>query len=317
MKKFLKSRKFIDFMYINLGILSLSFSFSFFLASNGLVTGGIGGMAINFSNILERIFNVTIVGTNYQSIVESSFILIMNILLLVVAFFAVGKDFCLKTAFCSVMYPIYNLMFSWIYNAIDFGSIFSIYNAAGNPDTGMILMTIVVSSLISGLGIGTAIKHGASTGGVDIIEKIMLVKCRVPFSTTLFVVDGTTVLIAAFLAGEFHPIIYGILYIWICGKMVDSVVFSGFNIYSVSIITGKPDEVKDIIYKSLNRGVTEVNAQGGYTGKDLKLILCVMSNTELSKMRGLIQDVDPQAFLFVNRAAEVNGLGFSKSKYDQ
>ena len=314
MKKFLKSHKFKDFLYINIGIIALSFSFTFFLSPNGLVTGGIGGMAINFTRIVELIFKTQIVDTPIQPVVESIFILLVNVILLIIGLFTVGKDFCIKTAYCSVTYPIYNLLFSGLYKLINFEKIFNIYDKLGNPDTGLILMVIVVSSLISGIGIGTAIKHGASTGGVDIIEKIMLVKCKVPFSATLFVVDGITVLIAAILAGEFYPIIYGILYIWICGKMVDSVVFSGFNIYSVSIITSRPEAIKEIIIKNLNRGLTEVDAQGGYTGKNLKLILCVMSNTELSKMRGLIQDADPQAFLYVNRAAEVNGLGFSKSR---
>ena len=92
---------------------------------------------------------------------------------------------------------------------------------------------------------------------------------------------------------------------------MDSIIFSGFNSRCVNIVTEKPEEVKEQIFKVLNRGVTIVHAIGGYTGINKPVIVCVMSNNEFYKMKEIIRTIDPKAFIYVTKASEVHGEGFS------
>ncbi len=309
MKKQLKK-----FLWINLGVMGLALSFSFFLSANGLVTGGIGGLAINILEIIERVSGNTF-GYDHYNLYNSLIILGINVILLILAYFLIGKSFFFKTLYCSVAYPIFTFIFGKVYELIKFDELLpvaeDIYSIHG---VGSVLIVILFSSLLSGVSIGLAIKHGASTGGVDIIEQINLKYFHIPYSITLFAVDGVIVLIAAILAGSFYPILYGIIYIFLSGSLIDSVVFGGFKSYNVSIITNNIDIIKPVILINIRRGLTVIDAIGGYTNENRKMIICVMTSAEVNKMRGIIKELDEEAFMFVTRTSEVNGIGFTKER---
>ena len=183
-----------------------------------------------------------------------------------------------------------------------------------NGNIGGMLIIVLFSALLSGVSIGLALKYGASTGGIDIIEKIMLKYFNVPYSVTLFVCDGITIVIASFLAVNLLPIFYGAIYMYLMGRLIDSVVFGGFRSYSVTIITSKCEEVKNFILMNVNRGLTIVDAEGGYTGKDLKMIICIMTSNEVSNIRGNIKLLDENAFMYITQTSEVSGIGFTKDR---
>ena len=92
---------------------------------------------------------------------------------------------------------------------------------------------------------------------------------------------------------------------------MDSIIFSGFNVRATYIITNKPEEIKEQIFNVLSRGVTIVHATGGYTGINKPIIVCVMSNNEFYKMKEIIKSIDSKAFIYVTKASEVHGEGFS------
>lgn len=302
------NKKIKNFIFINIGVMGLALSFSFFLSPYELVTGGIGGIAINVINILAK-FGVVITESN-QIFVESGIMMGVNIILLILAFFLIGKDFFLKTLYCAIAYPIYSFLFGELANLIKFKELLSI----DGSDIGGMLIIVLFSALLSGVSIGIAIKYGASTGGIDIIEKIMLKYFNVPYSVTLFVCDGITIVIASILFSNLLPICYGAIYVWLMGKLIDSVVFGGFRSYSVSIITAKPDIIKKFILEHVNRGLTIVEAVGGYTGNDLKMIICVMTSSEVSFIRGNIKLLDENAFMYISQTSEVSGMGFTKER---
>ncbi len=302
------NKKLKNFIFINIGVMGLALSFSFFLSPFGLVTGGIGGIAINVINILGK-FNIEI-NSSYHTIIESVIMMVINIVLLILALLLIGKEFFFKTLYCSIAYPIYTFLFGELATLVQFTELLPI----NSSDIGGMLIIVLFSALLSGVSIGIAIKYGASTGGIDIIEKIMLKYFNIPYSVTLFVCDGITIVAASILSTNLLPICYGAIYMWLMGKLIDSVVFGGFRSYSVSIITSKPDIIKTFILENVNRGLTIVEAEGGYTGKDLKMIICVMTSSEVSLVRGNIKNLDDNAFMYISQTSEVSGIGFTKER---
>ena len=261
------NKKLKNFIFINIGVMGLALSFSFFLSPFGLVTGGIGGIAINVINILER-FGIEINDT-YHTFIESGIMMVVNVVLLVLALVLIGKDFFFKTLYCAVAYPIYTFLFGELATLVKFTELLPVES----NNIGGMLIIILFSALLSGVSIGLAIKYGASTGGIDIVEKIMLKYFNVPYSITLFICDGITIVIASILSKNLLPLCYGAIYMWLMGRLIDSVVFGGFRSYSVTIITRKHEIIKNFILQHVNRGVTIVDAEGGYTGNDLKMII--------------------------------------------
>lgn len=302
------NKKVKNFIFINIGVMGLALSFSFFLSPYGLVTGGIGGIAINVLNILER-FGI-VINESYRTFVESAIMMGVNVILLILALLLISKDFFFKTLYCAIAYPIYTFLFGELATLVKFTELLPV----DSSNIGGMLIIVLFSALLSGVSIGIAIKYGASTGGIDIVEQIMFKYFNVPYSITLFVCDGITIVTASFLSMNLLPICYGAIYIWLMGKLIDSVVFGGFRSYSVSIITSKPDVVKTFILENINRGLTIVEAVGGYTGNDLKMIICVMTSSEVSLIRGNIKSLDENAFMYISQTSEVSGMGFTKDR---
>lgn len=323
MKKIKITKKHIkDFLTINLGVFLMAMAYSILIDRNKLVIGGVGGIATILSNAITGL-----------KINSSFIILIINVVLLLIALIFVGKRFFLKTLYTSLIYPVYVFMFEKIILllqdvvpdlsltkeelAIKLSDIALGQNAANAIMAGSYLLVIIFGAVISGFGLGLALKKGASTGGVDIIQQILLDRFKIPFSISLLMIDGTIVTAAAIYFKDFFMILYGFLFIYLSGVVLDAIVFSGFNSRAVYIITSDPEAVKNKIYCVLERGVTEIYSRGGYRQEDKKMLVCVMSNNEFYKMKTLILEIDKRAFIFVARVSEVHGEGFTYDSPEQ
>ena len=323
MKKIKITKKHIkDFLTINLGVFLMAMAYSILIDRNKLVIGGVGGIATILSNAITGL-----------KINSSFIILIINLVLLLIALIFGGKKFFLKTLYTSLIYPVYVFMFEKIILllqdvvpdlsltkeelAIKLSDIALGQNAANAIMAGSYLLVIIFGAVISGFGLGLALKKGASTGGVDIIQQILLDRFKIPFSISLLMIDGTIVTVAAIYFKDFFMILYGFLFIYLSGVVLDAIVFSGFNSRAVYIITSDPEAVKNKIYSVLERGVTEIYSRGGYRQEDKKMLVCVMSNNEFYKMKTLILEIDKRAFIFVARVSEVHGEGFTYDSPEQ
>ena len=300
----------------------MAMAYSILIDRNKLVIGGVGGIATILSNAITGL-----------KINSSFIILIINVVLLLIALIFVGKKFFLKTLYTSLIYPVYVFMFEKIILllqdvvpdlsltkeelAIKLSDIALGQNAANAIMAGSYLLVIIFGDVISGFGLGLALKKGASTGGVDIIQQILLDRFKIPFSISLLMIDGTIVTVAAIYFKDFFMILYGFLFIYLSGVVLDAIVFSGFNSRAVYIITSDPEAVKNKIYSVLERGVTEIYSRGGYRQEDKKMLVCVMSNNEFYKMKTLILEIDKRAFIFVARVSEVHGEGFTYDSPEQ
>lgn len=312
MKKGIFSKQKIkEFLLINLGVFIMAAAYSILLDPNKIIVGGVGGLATILSIMVEK---------SGHSFSPSIFIAVINIVLLILALIFVSKEFFIKTIYASIVFPLFTFIWELIYDNFLTGLLPDLTNIPdaldGVIDTriyfaGAYLVIVLIGSIMSGVGLGLAIRNGSSTGGVDIVQKILHKYLKMPFSASLIIVDGLIVALAGIYFSDIFTIIYGAMFIYISGFVMDSIIFSGFNSRCVNIVTEKPEEVKEQIFKVLNRGVTIVHAIGGYTGINKPVIVCVMSNNEFYKMKEIIRTIDSKAFIYVTKASEVHGEGFS------
>ncbi len=294
MKSFFTKRKIKDFIMLNVGIIMTAFCLVLIFEPNGAVFGGVAGLGI----ILHQQINIPV----------STIILVINILLLIVAWIFISKEFCMKTLYGSLAYPIYAFIFELVFKLIDQEIFIELYSTNG-------LLLVFFSAIIMGIGLGLAIKAGASTGGVDIIQALLYKYLNIPYSKSLFIVETPIIILGSIVnftgSAAILNALYAIAFIFLSGYIMDSIIFSGFNVRATYIITNKPDEIKGEIFEKLDRGVTEIYTKGGYTGVDRKMLLCVLSSREFFILKDIIESIDPLAFIYAVRASEVHGEGFS------
>jgi uncharacterized membrane-anchored protein YitT (DUF2179 family) len=307
MKKFLKKvltkKNLKEFVIINISLIVLAFLYSFLITPNNIVLGGLSGLSL----FICRVFHFT-------HITPSLLMLIINIGLIILSWFLVNNTFFFKTLYCAIVYPFFGWCFELLYKIPQVQSFFPTLNTTAD-----VVIVVCLTAIGFGWSIGTALRYGASTGGFDIVEKILLKYFHLSPSITIYVLDGSVILLGSFMhinptMEPFYGIIFGILYVILCGKVVDSIVFSGFNVRSVTILTTHVEEVKNCIYQYANRGVTEVQAWGGYLEKPSKMLVCVMNNSEYYRIRPLVEKIDPKIFMYTSRASEVYGFGFSTER---
>ncbi len=293
MKALFTKKGILEFIYLTCGVAIASFAFSFFLSPGNIVIGGISGISIIIKDLSG--------GYNPATI-----ILILNIAMLFIGLIFLGKEFFIKTAYGSVMFPVFIWLFDSIYKiiAIDFSHM------------DMILI-IVFSAIIMGIGLGIVVKYGGTTGGTEIPQRILFKYFHFPYSLSIYIIDGTIVLLGFILMKqEIDFIFYEIIFMFISGFAMDLVVFSGFNKRAVYIISEKTHEIKEELLTNFNRGVTSIKVIGEYSQNEKKMLLCVLSTLEYYKLRDFIGKIDKNAFFYAVRASEVRGEGFSYVKED-
>ena len=302
MNKQSKKRKIKDFISLNIGVLLSSIAFVYVMTPNKAVYGGVQGISIIISGLFPNFDRVSYV------------LLALNIFFLILALIFVSKEFFLKTIYCSIAGFVYAWLLEIGLTSEVIKTSLEIFNSNG-------LLVVFFSAVLMGAGLGLALKAGASTGGVDILQAICYKYLKIPYGKSLIFIDGTIVLIGSLLlhtgTAFIENILYALVMILVSGFVMDSIVFSGFNVRSMYIITKNPDEVKKYVLEKLSRGVTEINAVGGYTGETRRMLVCVLSSREYYVLKDIIQNIDPTAFIYATRASEVHGEGFSYDSFEE
>ena len=231
----------------------------------------------------------------------SFFILIFNVCMLILGLIVLGKKFAMTTIVSTLMYPI----------ALEFF----------NQTLGEFVITNneLLNTIFAGLGIGLALgivlRSGASTGGMDIPPLVLNHFFRIPVSVSLYVFDFI-ILSSQSLYNPLERLLYGIILILLTSIVLDKVLLMGTTKTEVKIISPKFEKIAEEILSEMDRGVTLLNARGGYLKNEHSVVLSVVSNRELPKIEKLVRALDPDAFMIVSRVSEVWGRGFStKKKY--
>ena len=272
----------IDFVKIVFGCSLFGVGFNMFLSPAGLNAGGISGLGM----IFVQFFNVGTVG---------GITTVINIPLFILAVFLLGKKFFVGSLVGMLSLSV----------AID---IFAFLPAVDIEP----LMCALYGGILAGAGLGIVFATGASTGGSDIIIRILKLRWR---NTPIGVISiGFDLVIAALTGIVFKDIacaLYSGVAIFITGKVIDLMVYS-FDYSKVAlIITDHYKEVAEQIAIQLDRGATYLNGEGSYTGAEKKVILTAVKRQQLAELKSLVVAIDPQAFVIVQEAHQVLGDGFS------
>lgn len=294
-KAYLKKRV-IQYLYIALGVFLLDFGFYFFTEPMGLVFGGMMGLSVIFSPLYTQI------GAWFTN---SIFLFIANGIALIIGGIMLGKDFFFKTIFSSLFSPLV----VFIFERTNCDPYFFLKEVSSS---GVYLVAIICSILTSGLGMGLALKHNGSTGGLDVIQKILSKYLHIPYSYTMYFTDGVIVCASGFafqngFSFNIEMVIYGIIGVYGISLLIDRIVLRARMRRTAYIITEKPQEIRDFIYAKTDRGVTFVEAKGGYTGIDKTMVICTMEKNEAYKITECLTEIDPNAFCYISTTREIVG----------
>jgi uncharacterized membrane-anchored protein YitT (DUF2179 family) len=274
---------FKQYFLITLGVIFVAIGTEFFLAPNNIAAGGVIGIAI----IINHFVPFLKVGF---------LMLIMNIILFIIAFLIIGNKFGAKT----------------IYSSLTLSAVIWIMDKVVTPDmvvTKDLLLASIFGTFISGIGMGIVFNQNASTGGTDILAKIVHKFVHLDIGKALLSVDFIVTIFAGVSFGA-NIGMYALLCVIINGFVIDGVI-EGLNVSKqVMVVSGNNNLISKFILTDLGRSCTLFHGLGGYTKKDTYILYAVMDRKELIKLRDYIKIVDSKAFITVSDAHEVLGEGF-------
>ena len=256
-----------------------------FLEPAGLVTGGATGIALAFGRL--------------TGLSVSGFLLVFNLAMLVWGWAVFGRAFALNTLASSLLSPFFLELWQRL--------------LAGRILTDDIILCTIFSGLGIGVALGIVLRSGASTGGMDIPPLVLHKWFRIPVSVTMLAFD-IAILLAQAMFSPVRQVLYGIVMVIIHTIVMDKMLLLGSSKTQVKIISARSDEILSAILSDIDRGVTILHSEGGYTREPASLLLTVVSNRELPKLERLIHSIDPECFMIVSRVTEVSGRGFSLDK---
>ncbi|SCN25750.1 hypothetical protein N3C_2469 [Clostridium sp. N3C] len=263
----------------------MAISVKLFLAPNQLTAGGVSGMAIIINHFLP---NLPI----------GLLTLIMNVILFIVAFFIIGGKFGTKTIYAS-------LVLSTLIWIMDF---FIAEDVALTKD---LMLASIFGTFCSGIGMAIVFNENASTGGTDIIAKIINKFFHIAIGKSLLGVDFIITVLGAITFGIDQGL-YSLLAVIINGVIIDYAI-DGFNVCKqVMIITRYKEEVGRYITETLDRSYTILFGRGGFSEKEVDVIYTILTRVEYINLKKYIISIDKQAFISVNDSHEVLGEGFSE-----
>lgn len=270
-----------EFALITIGIFLVAISVVYFFEPNNIAAGGITGLAIVINHYIPFI-----------SI--GPLVLMMNAILFIVALIVLGAKFGAKTIYSSFLLSTS----MWIMQTF----------IPINITNDLILATIF-GTLISAVGMAIVFNANASTGGTDIIAKILNKFFHIEIGKSLLIVDFLVTLLGAVTFG-INIGLYGLLAVIINGVVIDNII-AGFKTKSeITIISEKNKEISKFILDDLERGCTFIKGIGGFTGKDTSILYTVLDRNEFIKLKNKIKEIDKNAFITVGEVHEVMGEGF-------
>lgn len=270
-----------EFALITMGIFLVAVSVVYFFEPNNIAAGGITGLAIVINHYIPFI-----------SI--GPLVLMMDAILFIVALIVLGAKFGAKTIYSSFLLSTS----MWLMQTF----------IPINITNDLILATIF-GTLISAVGMAIVFNANASTGGTDIIAKILNKFFHIEIGKSLLIVDFLVTLLGAVTFG-INIGLYGLLAVIINGVVIDNII-AGFKTKSeITIISEKNKEISKFILDDLERGCTFIKGIGGFTRKDTSILYTVLDRNEFIKLKNKIKEIDKNAFITVGEVHEVMGEGF-------
>ena len=263
------------------GCVLYSIGVNSFSIPNSIAQSGITGLAV----ILNHLFDFPVGTSN----------LVLNIPLLILMWIFLGKKLVARTLWVTVI----------LSTALDLTALIPF------TYTGDSFLAAIFCGLLQGTGLGMIMITGATSGGTDIIGRLVHKKWpHITVGTVVMLADAIVVTAGMFVFGSIESGLYAIVMIFVSTKVIDALIYGTGNGKMLMIVTDKADEVSQAIVHSSPRGVSIIPAKGAYTGTDKNVLLCVARKHEISGILKTVNSVDDKTFIIVSEANEILGKGF-------
>lgn len=263
------------YLWLIAGCFIAAFAFNVFFLQYNLVCIGITGLSIVLQKYME----------------PSKLILIINIGLLVLSFFLLGKEKTKNSIVGAIVLPIFVYLTKPLIPYFNFDGL-------------ELIVIAIIGAVLTGLGYGIIFKNGFTGGGTDIINQIISKYTKISIGTSMTMVDGLVVL-SARLVYTWETVLYGLIILYIVSNLTDKVILGISQSKAFYIVTDKEDEVRDFLLKVNNAGVTLLNVKGGYTNDKHLLLMAVVPTRNYFLVKEGIKSIDKEAFFLVCDAYEV------------
>lgn len=257
-----------------------AFAISNIADPNSMAPGGVAGLSI----ILSRVIPMQ----------TGTIIWCINIPILLVGLWKFGGKFIVSTVYCTALLSVLTNVFSGI-----------------PPLTDDVLLAAIYGGSLMAVGIGCVFKAGSTTGGSDVIVKLLRLKFPHMKTGALFLIlDAAVVACSALVFHNIETALYAGLTVFVCSNVLDVVLYGKDSAKLIYIISDKSEEIAKRLLADLDLGVTFMRGTGAYSGKDKKVIMCVVKKHVAPKTEDIVKEEDPMAFMIVTSAAEIYGEGY-------
>lgn len=273
-------RHVIDTLMIIVGSFITAIAFNLFMLPANLASGGVSGISV----IVNFMSGINPAYTQWA----------LNIPLFAAGWWLLGRDYSIRSLLGTALLPLFILVTQhW-----------------SAPTTDPLLASLY-GGIGVGLGLGIVFRGRGSTGGLSTLALIIQKYSGLNLSTCVVLMDATVIVTAGCLL-SWEKALYALIALYITGKIIDAVEL-GFSYSKVAYIIGdKIDELSDAILHHLDRGLTKLDGKGGFTGYDRTVLMVVVNQTEVTRLKTLVQTIDPEAFVIISNAHEVLGKGFRR-----
>ncbi len=275
----------IDILFYTIGCGIYSAAVVVFTDPNRISPGGVTGIAL----LLQHFF----------SLPAGVMVFVLNIPLIIIGFIKFGGRFIINTAIATAIMSL----------TLDGAAyILAPYYTDG-------ILASLFGGIMMGAGLSLVLLHGATTGGADIAAK--LINSRFPYLSMgriILFIDLAVVSVSALAYKNFESALYSVISLYVASHVLDTLLYGTDKGKLMHIITNKPKEISDAVFCELHRGLTRLQAVGGYTGEERAVLLCATRPSEISTLQKLIRTTDPNAFLIISDAGAILGQGFKKNE---
>ncbi len=279
MSKFVKVLK--EYLGVLLGVAVTAFALAWFLIPGKIAAGGVSGLAIVIFHLLRLPVGATM--------------LVLNIPLFIVSLKTFGAMFGAKTLF----------------GAISMAILVDVFGHYAVPVTNDPLLASIYGGVIAGIGLGIAFRHGGSTGGTDMAAQLLARYFPTSVGQALLIVDGVVIALAGFVFGP-ELALYALIAVFITTKAIDVVQEGQSYAKAAFIISVNPDLIGQAIIHRLERGATALQGRGVFTGADRDVLFVIVARSEISQLKRIVYEADPNAFVVIGDVHEVLGEGFTR-----
>ena len=271
-------KKVLGYVLMTLACFCYAVGISLFVEPNNIASGGVTGIAI--------ILNKAIGGST------GIWFFVINIPILLIGMWKFGFKFLMSTVYCTTIISVFTDLLSHY----------------GSPLTNDVLVATIAGGMLTAIGMGGVFKAGATTGGMDIVVK--LCKLKFPYMKTgslFLIMDFLVVLASAFVFQDIDRAFYSAMEVFVTSTLLDLVLYGKDGAKLIYIISDKSEKIAARLLDELNIGVTYMEGQGAYSGREKKVIMCVTKKQIAPRAEEIVKEEDPNTFMIVSSASEIYG----------